>query len=76
MVLGAGDDDLFGRRAVEALVRAHPAEATFVPDIGHDVMLDVGWVGVADRIRRWISAEIAPAEAHEIVARPGRSIRR
>lgn len=75
LVLGAGDDALFERRAVEAVARAHRTEAAFVPDIGHDMMLDVGWEGVADRIARWIGAEIAPAEAQEAVARPEASTR-
>ncbi|MEH3061507.1 MAG: hypothetical protein PGN33_01595 [Methylobacterium radiotolerans] len=65
MVIGAADDALFGPAAVEALARAHGTTATFVPNIGHDLMLDTGWEGVADRIARWIRQAIAPARAHE-----------
>jgi hypothetical protein len=39
---------------VRRTARAYRTEAEVFPSMGHDVMLDVGWQAVADRIDNWI----------------------
>ena len=43
-----------GITPVRRTARAYRTEAEVFPSMGHDVMLDVGWQAVADRIDTWI----------------------
>jgi alpha-beta hydrolase superfamily lysophospholipase len=54
LVLGAANDALFTSREVEATARAYGMEAEIFPDMGHDMMLDIGWQNVAGRILQWL----------------------
>jgi alpha-beta hydrolase superfamily lysophospholipase len=53
LVLGAERDSIVSTREVEITAQAYRTRAEMVPGIGHDMMLDQGWEGVADRIDRW-----------------------
>jgi pimeloyl-ACP methyl ester carboxylesterase len=54
LVLGAARDALFRVSDVEATAQAYRTDPVIFPDMGHDMMLDAGWKGVADRIVAWL----------------------
>jgi len=54
LVLGAGEDGVFTIDEVRRTARAYRSEAEIFPRMGHDMMLDVGWQQVADRIDAWV----------------------
>ncbi len=56
LVLGAADDTIFSVREVRATAAAWGTEAEVVEGIAHDMMLDPGWEGVADRVAAWVRA--------------------
>ena len=56
LVLGALDDGAVTREEVAATARAYRTEAEFFPDMGHNMMLEPGWVAVADRIDNWLGS--------------------
>jgi pimeloyl-ACP methyl ester carboxylesterase len=55
LVLGAEEDGLFNRDEVIATARAYRTDACFFPAMGHDMMLEPGWRGIADRIHQWLA---------------------
>ena len=48
--IGATDDSLISSNEVRATAKAYNTQAEFFTDIGHAMMLDIGWQAVADRI--------------------------
>jgi pimeloyl-ACP methyl ester carboxylesterase len=54
LVLGAERDGLITVDEVRRTARAYRTEAEIFAGTGHDMMLDVGWERVADRVDRWI----------------------
>ena len=54
LVLGAEHDGFFTVRELRRTARAYRTEAHIVPGIGHDMMLEPGWQGVAERIDAWV----------------------
>jgi pimeloyl-ACP methyl ester carboxylesterase len=54
LVLGATDDMMVSPGEVEATARAHGVEAVLFDGMAHDMMLDVRWQEVADRILAWL----------------------
>jgi pimeloyl-ACP methyl ester carboxylesterase len=54
LVLGAHDDGAHTRKEVRATARAYRTEAEFFPNMGHDMMLEPGWIAVAERIHTWL----------------------
>lgn len=57
LVLGAADDHLIAPDEVRATANAYNTEAEFIPNIGHDMMLDTGWQNVADRMLGWLKEQ-------------------
>ena len=57
LVLGARDDGAVTQKEVLATARAYRTEAEFFPDMGHNMMLEPGWVDVAERIHTWLSTQ-------------------
>lgn len=57
LVLGATDDNLISYNEVEATAMSYNTRAEFFPDMGHAMMLDIGWQGVADRILNWLNEQ-------------------
>jgi len=55
LVLGADLDGFFTRRQVLATARAYGADAHLFPAMGHNMMLEPGWQGVAERIDAWLT---------------------
>lgn len=55
LVLGARDDGMRTMTEVSATARAYRTEAEFFPDMGHNMMLEPGWRGVAERIAGWLT---------------------
>ena len=56
VVMGAERDQMVGRTEVEMTAKAYGVEPIIAPDCAHDMMLDLGWRRVADRIVREIEA--------------------
>lgn len=54
LVLGAEDDGFVSNADVCATARAYRTEAEFFPGMGHNMMIEPGWAGVADRIHAWL----------------------
>ena len=55
LVLGGEQDAIYRDSDVRATARAHGTEASFIPDMGHEMMLEPGWATVAERIRSWLT---------------------
>ncbi len=56
LVLGAERDGCFTVQEVRATARAYGSEAEIFPGMGHNMMLEPGWVVVAERIREWLGS--------------------
>jgi pimeloyl-ACP methyl ester carboxylesterase len=54
LVLGAADDGMVTNAEVRATANAYRTEAEFFPDMGHNLMQEPGWAGVAERIHAWL----------------------
>lgn len=54
LVIGAQDDALFSVAEVEQTARAYSADLHLQPDMGHAVMLELGWRLLADRVLDWL----------------------
>jgi pimeloyl-ACP methyl ester carboxylesterase len=54
LVLGAEDDVCFTQAEVRATAAAYRTGAEIYPKMCHDMMLDPGWVSVAERIHAWL----------------------
>jgi alpha-beta hydrolase superfamily lysophospholipase len=61
LVLGAENDILFSPREVRATASAYHTEAEFIPGMAHDMMLEPGWAGVAERIHAWLETRCPTA---------------
>lgn len=57
LVLGSTGDIFLASSEVEATAKAYNTRAEFFPDMGHAMMLDVGWQAVADRIMEWFDEQ-------------------
>jgi pimeloyl-ACP methyl ester carboxylesterase len=57
LVLGAADDRLISPSEVEATARAYGTQAEVFAQMGHDMMLEAGWQGVAARILDWLEEQ-------------------
>ncbi|BBY29224.1 alpha/beta hydrolase [Mycolicibacterium sediminis] len=55
LVLGAEHDGATSRGEVLATARAYGTQAEFLPGLGHDVMLEPGWLAAAERIDSWLT---------------------
>lgn len=65
LVLGAEKDLLFPPDQVHATAWAFGTDATFFPDMGHSMMLQPGWEGVASHIDGWLARSFAARPVHE-----------
>ena len=54
LVLGAERDAVFGVDEVEATARAYNTKAELFKGMAHDMMLELGWQSVAERIVGWL----------------------
>ncbi|WP_176559802.1 alpha/beta hydrolase [Teichococcus rhizosphaerae] len=54
LVLGAGGDRLIASDAVRRCALWHGTRAEFLPGMGHLMMLEPGWPGLAARIEEWL----------------------
>jgi len=58
LVLGAELDGFFTPREVAATARAYRTEPVMFPGMGHNMMLERGWDGVAHHIDSWLTANL------------------
>ena len=61
LVIGGGADVVVPPHEIEATAAAYGAPCTIFPDIGHDLMLDVGWESVAEHMQDWLAARMSHA---------------
>jgi pimeloyl-ACP methyl ester carboxylesterase len=54
LVLGADNDACLSQRAVVETASAYGTSAEFFPGMAHNMMLDAGWVAVAQCIDEWL----------------------
>jgi pimeloyl-ACP methyl ester carboxylesterase len=55
LVLGTDEDGAVTRNELHSTARAYHTKAEIFPDMGHNMMLEPGWVAVADRIDTWLT---------------------
>ncbi|MEO8609682.1 MAG: alpha/beta fold hydrolase [Chloroflexota bacterium] len=55
LVLGAANDRVFTVAEQHATARAYGTQAEFFPNMAHDMMLEPGWLAVADRVTAWLT---------------------
>jgi pimeloyl-ACP methyl ester carboxylesterase len=60
LVMGATEDAIFTPAMVAATAEAWGASPVMFDDIGHDVMLDVGWERVANGLADWVLESNGP----------------
>ncbi|HEU4360803.1 MAG TPA: alpha/beta hydrolase [Mycobacterium sp.] len=56
LVLGGAEDGAHTQREVRATARAYRTEAEFFSNMGHNMMSELGWEAVAERIHSWLGA--------------------
>jgi len=54
LVLGAANDAIFTPGEIARTAKAYGAESEVFPDMSHDMMLEAGWQGVAERVAGWL----------------------
>jgi pimeloyl-ACP methyl ester carboxylesterase len=54
LVLGGEHDAIYPCRDVHATAKAYGTDPVFIPDMGHELMLEPGWATVADRMLCWL----------------------
>ena len=69
LVLGAAGDPIFTPEQVRRTARVYGTQAEIFDRMGHDMMLDVGWQRVADRIDAW-AAELSARAARSPAGPP------
>lgn len=57
LVLGAMEDGAVTRQEVRATAGAYRTEPEFFPGMGHNMMLEPGWLAVAERIDGWLAEQ-------------------
>lgn len=57
LVIGAGDDAVIPLKSVQKTAHAYGTEAVILPDIAHDVMLELKWQAAADSILDWLETK-------------------
>jgi alpha-beta hydrolase superfamily lysophospholipase len=58
LVLGGASDAIVSIRGYKTTARAYGTKAEIFPNMGHDMMLDLGWQTVADRILEWLNRQV------------------
>lgn len=55
LVLGGSRDNMLKTSEIEATARAYGTRADIIADVAHDMMIEVRWRTVAERILEWLS---------------------
>lgn len=55
LVLGGERDTIYRDSDVRATARAYGTEASIIPNVGHEMMLEPRWETVAERIASWLT---------------------
>jgi alpha-beta hydrolase superfamily lysophospholipase len=64
LVLGAARDNMLTSDEIDATARAYNTQAEIIPDVAHNMMLELRWQTVADRILAWLDDAAAMAQRH------------
>lgn len=54
LVMGGEKDQIYSPADVRRTARAYHTEPVFIPDTGHEVMMEPGWAAVANTIESWL----------------------
>jgi alpha-beta hydrolase superfamily lysophospholipase len=57
LVIGARNDAIITPGMVHATARRYGRTAEIFPDMAHDVMLELGWEKVANRVSTWLKEQ-------------------
>ena len=57
LIFGARDDGSVTTKEVHATARAYRTEAEIFSNMGHNMMLETGWIAVAERIHTWLGTQ-------------------
>ena len=60
LVVGTPQDRLVRVADVESTAAMYGVEPTWLPGMGHDVMLDAGWQGALDLVLDWVDSRVPP----------------
>ena len=55
LVLGAERDNMLTAGEIHATAKAWSAELDIIPGVAHNMMLELRWQGVAERILAWLN---------------------
>lgn len=64
LVLGAARDNMLEPSEIQATARAYATQAEIIPDVAHNMMLELRWQTVAERIRVWLEELEAGKQRH------------
>ncbi len=56
LVFGAGDDTSRVEGDAGAVAKLYGAQVEIVPGVGHVMMLEPGWITVAERLNTWLGS--------------------
>ena len=54
LVLGAARDNMLDPSEIHATARAYDTKAEIIPNVAHNMMLEIRWQTVAERILTWL----------------------
>ena len=54
LVLGAARDNMLQRSEIQATARAYSTQAEIIPEVAHNMMIELRWQTVAERILVWL----------------------
>lgn len=55
LVLGGARDNMLNAAEIEATARAYNTRAEIIPECAHNMMIELRWQRVADRILAWLN---------------------
>ncbi|MGA9491564.1 MAG: alpha/beta fold hydrolase [Mycobacterium sp.] len=68
LVVGAADDAIVSQRQIRRTAAIYGADLEIFPHMGHDMMLEPGWAGVAERIHIWLETRHLRLDDNERVS--------
>ncbi|OBG28732.1 alpha/beta hydrolase [Mycobacterium sp. 852002-51057_SCH5723018] len=57
LVMGGQNDQIYAASDIRQTAKAYNTEPVFIPEMGHELMLEPGWAMVADTITSWLGKQ-------------------